>query len=175
MSEFNGKDKLRIAGTVNDSIVDGEGYRYAIFTQGCPHACPGCHNPQTHNFRGGRLVKLEELLQEALLNPLLSGVTFSGGEPFCQAAVLAELGREFHRHQLDIWCYTGYTYEQLRDNPDPGIQELLQLVDVLVDGPFVEEQRDLTLSFRGSSNQRLIDMPQTRARGRVVLYEQDEY
>lgn len=163
--------RLRIAGTVNDSIVDGEGYRYSIFTQGCPHACPGCHNPQTHDFQGGRLVEPEKLMREVLANPLLEGVTFSGGEPFCQAAVLAEMAAQLHENGLDIWCYSGYTYEQLAGCREQSVRHLLQQVDVLVDGPYLEAQRDLTLSFRGSGNQRLIDVPASLKSGGVVLYQ----
>ena len=170
---FQDKMKLRIAGVEKESIVDGEGYRYSIFTQGCPHACPGCHNPQTHDAQGGHWTTLGELLQDILSNPLLSGVTFSGGEPFQQAGELAELARELHRHNLDVWCYTGYLYENLQAQGSPSQQALLAEVDVLVDGPYVEAQRDLNLAFRGSSNQRLLDMAATRAQGTAVLYEME--
>lgn len=163
--------RLRIAGTVNDSIVDGEGYRYTIFTQGCPHGCPGCHNPQTHDFLGGREAEPDKLLRDVLANPLLEGVTFSGGEPFCQAAVLAGLAAQLHENGLDIWCYSGYTYEQLTGCRQQAVRHLLQQVDVLVDGPYLEAQRDLTLSFRGSSNQRLINVPASLKCGSVVLYQ----
>ena len=163
--------RLRIAGTVNDSIVDGEGYRYTIFTQGCPHGCPGCHNPQTHDFAGGREADIRELLREALDNPILAGVTFSGGEPFCQAAALVELAGELHRHGLSVWCYSGYTYEQLTACGKPAVQALLRQLDVLVDGAYMEQQRDLTLSFRGSRNQRLIDVPASLQQGTAVLYQ----
>ena len=166
--------RLRIAGTVNDSIVDGEGYRYSIFTQGCPHECPGCHNPQTHDFQGGREVEPDKILRAVLANPLLEGVTFSGGEPFCQAAVLSGLAAQFHENGLNIWCYSGYTYEQLTGCRQQAVRHLLQQVDVLVDGPYVEAQRDLTLSFRGSCNQRLIDVPASLKCGSVVLYQLEE-
>lgn len=166
--------RLRIAGTVNDSIVDGEGYRYTIFTQGCPHGCPGCHNPQTHAFQGGYEASPDRLLREALANPLLEGVTFSGGEPFCQAAVLADMAAEFHRNGLNVWCYSGYTYEQLSGCRQQSVRHLLQQLDVLVDGPYMEERRDLTLRFRGSGNQRLIDVPASLQRGSAVLYQIEE-
>lgn len=166
-------ERLRIAGTVNDSVVDGEGWRYAIFTQGCPHHCPGCHNPATHAFDGGRVVDTETLLQEILANPLLAGVTFSGGEPFLQPTPLAELGKAVHAHGLDVWAYTGYVYEDLRAKAEnePAVQALLDVVDILCDGPYIEAQRDLALPFRGSRNQRLIDIPQTRATGTIILHE----
>ena len=140
--------RLRIAGTIGESIVDGEGYRYTIFTQGCPHHCFGCHNPQTHDFQGGRLV-----------------------EP---ARLLAELARELHSNGLNIWCYTGYTYEVLQGSRQQAVRDLLRQVDVLVDGPFIEAQRDISLRFRGSSNQRLIDMPASRSTGGMVLYKEPQ-
>lgn len=167
--------RLRIAGTVNDSIVDGEGYRFTIFTQGCPHGCPGCHNPQTHDFAGGKEVDTAELLQRIGANPLLEGVTFSGGEPFCQAEPLAAMAEELHAKGLTVWCYTGFVYEQLVSSQESAVQRLLQQVDVLVDGPYVEAQRDLLLTFRGSRNQRIIDVPQSLAQGQVVLYQLEEY
>ena len=107
---------LRIAGTANDSFVDGPGIRFTIFTQGCPHNCKGCHNPQTHDFNGGELVDTAELLEKAKANPLLDGVTFSGGEPFCQAEALAELGKELKAAGLNIITYTGYTFEHLYEH-----------------------------------------------------------
>lgn len=105
--------QLRIAGTVENSIVDGEGIRYTIFVQGCPHGCPGCHNPQTHDFQGGKLIDAAVLLKEIASDPLLDGVTFSGGEPFCQAAALAALGKQVHDLGLNLVTYTGYTWNQL--------------------------------------------------------------
>ena len=160
---------IKIAGTVNDSIVDGEGYRFTIFTQGCPHHCEGCHNPQTHDFTSGKPADTEELLTRILDNPLLSGVTFSGGEPFCQPEPLTALARRLHAKALDIWIYTGYTLEQLQSRQEPAINALLETADVLVDGPFHQEERDLTLAFRGSRNQRVIDMNATRLQGHIVL------
>jgi anaerobic ribonucleoside-triphosphate reductase activating protein len=160
--------ELRIAGIVNDSIVDGEGYRFTIFTQGCPHHCPGCHNPQTHSFDGGHMTNIEDLYQKITENPLLSGVTFSGGEPFCQPEPLTELAKRLHQIHLDIWIYTGYTLEQLQSRPEPAIHSLLAAADVLVDGAFHLAERDLTLAFRGSRNQRVIDMNATRTAGHMV-------
>lgn len=162
--------KLRIAGVVGDSIVDGPGLRLTVFTQGCPHRCPGCHNPQTHDFAGGYDAEVEELFEQYRENPLLRGVTLSGGEPFCQPEPLAELARLVHGAGGDVFCYTGYTYEQLLGLDDPAVAALLREVDVLIDGPYLEAQRDLTLLFRGSANQRLLDLPRTRAEGRPVLW-----
>ena len=165
---------LRISGVVPESIVDGKGIRYVIFTQGCPHHCPGCHNPQTHDFEGGYLVDTDDLLEELRQNPLLKGVTFSGGEPFCQPAPLAELARKIHESGLDVTVYTGYTYEQLLEQHNPDTDALLQQADVLIDGRYEQDKRDLTLHFRGSSNQRVIDLNRTRAEGRVVVEQLDE-
>ena len=162
--------KLRIAGTVGDSIVDGPGLRLTVFVQGCPHHCPGCHNPHTHDFAGGHDATVEELFAAYCENPLLRGVTLSGGEPFCQPAPLAQLAHLVHTHGGDVFCYTGYTYEELCEKHDPAVDALLGEVDVLIDGPFLLEERDLTLRFRGSANQRLIDVKKSRAAGRVVLW-----
>lgn len=163
---------MKIAGTVNDSIVDGPGYRYAIFTQGCPHGCPGCHNPHTHDMRGGKDVDTDDMLVEILDNPLLSGVTFTGGDPFMQPRPLADLAAKIKEQTaLDLWCYTGYTLEELQARDDADIDRLLTYVDVLIDGRFIEAQRDITLDFRGSRNQRLIDMVKTRETGRIALWQ----
>lgn len=158
--------ELRIAGTVNDSIVDGPGIRFTIFTQGCPHDCKGCHNPQTHDFGGGSIVDTDELLSKIKSNPLLDGVTFSGGEPFCQAHILAELGKEIKELGLDIITYTGYTFEELYSGREKnGWKELLDVTDILIDGPFIEEKRDWEIPFRGSSNQRYLDCQESIKQG----------
>lgn len=150
--------ELRIAGTANDSIVDGPGIRFTVFTQGCPHHCEGCHNPQTHDFSGGEVVDTDELLEKIKANPLLDGVTFSGGEPFCQAQALAMLGSEIKKLGLDIVTYTGYDFEELYENHDKnGWGELLAVTDFLIDGRFELAKKDWTSRFRGSSNQRYLD------------------
>lgn len=164
---------LRIAGTVNDSIVDGPGIRYVIFTQGCPHHCPGCHNPQTHDFVGGQVAEIEKILDEIFSNPILSGVTFSGGEPFCQAEGLVPIAEAVKEKGKHLMIYTGYLLEQLQEMENAGVKRLLELADVIVDGPFVQEEKNLTLSFRGSENQRVIDMVKTRNAGEIVLYRSD--
>lgn len=161
--------ELRISGIEPESIVDGKGIRYVIFTQGCPHGCPGCHNPQTHDFNGGRPVDTDDLFREICENPLLKGVTFSGGEPFCQPLPLAALAKKIHAQGLDVTAYTGYVYEQLAARHDPNIDALLSETDILIDGPFVEAEKDLTLLFRGSRNQRVIDLNQSRKELKIVL------
>lgn len=166
---------MRIASTVHDSIVDGHGLRYAVFTQGCPHRCPGCHNPETHDPAGGREVSLEDLIAGLDKNPLAAGLTLSGGEPFAQAAECAALAALVRQRGKTVWTYTGYTYEQLLKGTDPAWQALLDRTDVLVDGPFLEKEQSYELHFRGSRNQRLIDVPASRREGRVVLWEEPDY
>ncbi|MBE5039676.1 anaerobic ribonucleoside-triphosphate reductase activating protein [Ructibacterium gallinarum] len=164
---------LRISGIEPESIVDGPGIRYVVFVQGCPHHCKGCHNPQTHDFDGGHDQAIEEILDEIKKNPLLSGVTFSGGEPFCQPEPLTELGKEVKKLGLNLVCYSGYTFEELIKLSEkvPAVMELLQLSDLLVDGRFVLEEKSLMLKFRGSRNQRIVDVPASLAKGEVVLAE----
>lgn len=164
-------DRLRLCGTEPESIVDGPGFRFVVFIQGCPHHCPGCHNPQSHPFEGGYEVSVEELVQAVEENPHLAGVTFSGGEPFCQPGALAELGRRVKELGKTVMTYTGYTLEQLQEMEDPQVKALLEVTDVLVDGRYEEKLRDLTLLFRGSENQRVIDMNKTRQAGRVMLFD----
>ena len=166
---------LRLAGIMRESIVDGPGIRFAIFCQGCPHHCPGCHNPETHDFEGGSEVSIDKILKAIDENPILKGVTFSGGEPTCQAEGFAALAKAVKSRGLDITMFSGYTWEQLeaRAEKEPALRELLDLTDLLIDGPFIQAQRDLTLQFRGSRNQRLIDMEKTRQTGEVVLWGQD--
>ncbi len=162
--------ELRLAGVIRESIVDGPGIRLTVFTQGCPHRCEGCHNPTTHDFNGGYISHPENILKAIDENPLLKGVTFSGGEPFMQPAALAELGREIHKRGLDIITYTGFTFEQLTESFDkfPERKDLLEQTDYLIDGKFELDKRSLNLQFRGSSNQRIIDVKQSLAEGRAV-------
>lgn len=165
---------MRIANTISDSIVDGPGLRFTVFTQGCPHHCPGCHNPETHDPSGGRVVPLEELVAQMSSNPLTQGLTLSGGDPFLQGAECAALARAAHKQGLNVWSYTGYTYERLLELGEPGQLSLLEETDVLVDGPFVLAAKSYEARFRGSSNQRLIDMAKTRAAGKVVLWQSED-
>lgn len=163
--------KIRMSGVVGESIVDGPGIRYTVFVQGCPHHCEGCHNPGTHDFSAGYEDDTDEILSKILKNPLLDGVTFSGGEPFCQAKPLAELGRKIKEHGLDLIAYTGYTVEHLirYANEENGYLELLSILDILVDGPFVMSLKSYECLFRGSTNQRLIDVPATLKEGHAVI------
>ena len=161
--------KIRIAGRVVDSIVDGPGMRYALFTQGCPRACPGCHNPQTHDQKGGFETTTEEILKEIDSNPLLDGVTFSGGDPFMQPKPLVELAKELKKRNLNVITYTGYRWEELVDANDPDWNALIQASDVIVDGPFVQSLHDWKLKYTGSSNQRIIDVKRTLAQGELAL------
>lgn len=159
--------KLRLSGVVKQSIVDGPGLRFTVFTQGCPHRCPGCHNPQTHDFEDGYVAGVDALLTEFDRNPLLKGMTFTGGEPFCQAEALAPLAEAVHARGKDIICYSGYTFEELvvLAEEEEGVKRLLSLTDILIDGRFVLEQRDLTLRFRGSVNQRILSVPESLRTG----------
>lgn len=162
---------MRIAGTVQDSIVDGPGFRFTVFTQGCSHHCPGCHNPQTHNPSGGTEHTVEELLERMRSNPLTDGLTLSGGEPFEQPEDCLLLAQGAHESGLNVWSYTGYLFEFLRDQGTEAQKALLRELDVLVDGPFLLEQRTLSLPWRGSRNQRVIDVPKSLENGDVVLFE----
>lgn len=166
-------DSIRLAGIVRESIVDGPGIRFTVFCQGCPHACEGCHNPETHDFAGGKDISIERLLEEIDKDKLLAGVTFSGGEPFCQAEAFACLGRGVKERGLNITVFSGYTLEELQDMAvqRADVRELLELTDILIDGPFINELRDLTLQFRGSSNQRVIDMNETRKTGKLAIWK----
>lgn len=165
--------QMRIAGTINDSIVDGPGFRFTVFTQGCPHHCPGCHNPKTHDFEGGKLADTQEIIEKFRKNELLDGITLSGGEPLCQSEACRVLAQAAHESGLNVWCYTGYTFEELMEGFEthPEWVALLQEVDVLVDGRFILAQRTLEARFRGSKNQRLIDVPASLAQGRAVVME----
>ena len=163
---------MRIANTVNDSIVDGHGLRFTVFTQGCPHHCSGCHNPETHDPDGGREASIEELAAEMKRNPLIEGITLSGGEPFAQAAACAKLAGLAHQLGMNVWTYTGYLYERILERDDPDWNALLRQTDVLVDGPFIEKEKSYELHFRGSRNQRLIAVPASLRQKRVVLWEE---
>lgn len=164
---------IRIAGLVEDSIVDGPGLRLTVFTQGCPHKCPGCHNVHTHAYDGGTLITSSEILARVKANPLLDGVTLSGGDPFEQADALAVLAAQIKALGLSIITYTGYTYEQLlaASAKRPDWQRLLAHTDYLVDGRFILAERNLMLKYRGSENQRIIDVAQSRELGKVVTVE----
>ncbi|MBS6476039.1 MAG: anaerobic ribonucleoside-triphosphate reductase activating protein [Clostridiales bacterium] len=160
---------LNLAGFANDSITDGPGIRFTVFAQGCPHGCAGCHNPQTHAFGKGKAWTEEDVMAKIVQNPLVRGVTFSGGEPFCQAEGFYRLAVLLKERGYELAAYTGYTLEELLALEDPYAGRLLLKLDVLVDGRFVLSKRDLTLRFRGSANQRIINVPQSLAAGKCVL------
>lgn len=162
--------RFRLAGLVNDSIVDGPGLRLAVFVQGCPHHCPECHNPQSHDFDGGEWGDTAEILRIAEDNCLLDGITLTGGEPFCQPEACAELARGAHELGLNVWVYTGYLFENLLNGTDAQ-RELLKNADVLVDGPFLIAQKSMDVRFRGSKNQRLIDVQKSLNAGHAVELE----
>ena len=158
---------IRMAGIAGDSIVDGPGIRTTYFAQGCPHHCEGCHNPETWDFDAGTPMETEALAAVARANPLCRGVTFSGGEPFAQAEAFAELAELLKKDGYEVASYSGYTFEQLLHGT-PEQKKLLKLLDVLVDGPFVLSRRSLDLVYRGSDNQRILDVQKSLAAGEPV-------
>lgn len=158
---------IYLSGIAGDSIVDGPGIRTTFFAQGCPHHCPGCHNPETWPFTGGTAMDTEDLVAIVKNNPLCRGVTFSGGEPFAQAEGFRELARALKGEGYEVASYTGYTLEQLLSGT-PEQKALLAEIDVLIDGPFLLAEKSLEISFRGSRNQRILDVKQSLAQGRAV-------
>ncbi len=162
--------KIRLAADLQpDSIVDGEGIRTVVWTQGCPHQCKGCHNPQTHDFNGGVLVDVEEVIEALKEIRNQDGITLSGGDPVCQSEACYEISKAAHEMGLNVWCYTGFTYEAMLQNPSR--RKLLEEIDVLVDGKFVLEEKSYDLYFKGSRNQRIIDVQKSLKEERVVLVE----
>lgn len=146
---------IRMAGLIEESTTDGPGIRFVIFAQGCTRNCPGCHNPHTHSLTGGTEISVEELLQKIESNPLLDGITLSGGEPFLQAKPLSILARQCREHGLNVVTYTGYLLRELREKNDPDIDALLQQTDILIDGPFLQEKLNRRIPYRGSTNQKV--------------------
>ena len=160
-------ETLNLSGIAQDSIVDGPGIRTTIFCQGCPHHCPGCHNPETWDFGCGTDVPVEDLGDVVRSNPLCRGVTFSGGEPFAQAAGFARLARLLKEKGYEVASYSGYTFEELLEGSEDQ-KALLQSIDILIDGPFLLAERSLEVPFRGSRNQRILDVKQSLAAGKAV-------
>ena len=157
---------ISVLSIIEDTMVDGPGFRTSIYCAGCRHKCEGCHNPQSWDFEGGRAMTTDEIMRIVEQDPY-ANVTFSGGDPMYQPEGFAELARTIHeRTRKDIWCYTGFTFEMLVNMPRQ--RALLSEVDVLVDGPFIRSERDESLVFRGSRNQRIIDVQTSLAEGRVV-------
>lgn len=173
MYYYNKEDKLKIAGIVEESIVDGPGIRFVVFTQGCPHNCQGCHNPQTHDFDGGKYVDVDEIVQKIDGDPLLKGITLSGGEPFMQAKTLSSMIKKINNKNLNIITYSGFTYEQLLEkaNKENCFLELLNQTDILIDGKFELNNKKEDLKFRGSSNQRAIDVKKSLENNKIIEYE----
>ena len=167
--------KLNLSGVVSESIVDGPGIRMTLFTQGCPHHCKGCHNPETWAFEPRHSGDIDKILAVAVKNPILQGLTFSGGEPFCQAEALSQLARKCHENGLNVMCYTGYTFEQLIEGGEkhPEWIKLLENCDYLVDGKFELEQKSLMLLFRGSKNQRFLNVTESLKQGKAVKVNED--
>ncbi|WP_307758156.1 anaerobic ribonucleoside-triphosphate reductase activating protein [uncultured Mediterranea sp.] len=160
---------LSILDILEETTADGPGFRTSIYAAGCPNACPGCHNPESWDIRRGHPMSTEEILQKVLDDPF-ADVTFSGGDPMFQPKGFAELARAIKENSdKSIWCYTGYTFEKLLSNPHQ--HQLLQYIDVLVDGRFREDLRDESLYFRGSSNQRLIDVQASLKSGKAIAYQ----
>lgn len=165
--------QVRLAGIAYESLVNGPGLRRVFFAQGCKHNCKGCFNQSTHELNGGELKNIDELIESIKKNPMIRGVTFSGGDPFEQAEEFAYMAEKVRKLRLDIWCYTGYTFEYIKGNvkKQKGWENLLNSIDVLVDGKFEEDKKDDTLKFRGSSNQRIIDVKKSMVSGNIVILE----
>lgn len=155
-----------------DSIVDGEGIRTIIWTQGCPHHCPFCHNPETHSYEGGFLLDIDSIKRKIDTLEGQDGITFSGGDPMEQAEACAELANYCHKKNLNVWCYTGYTFEELQEKAkkDSAILKFLNEINVLVDGKFLIAEKSYDSLFRGSKNQRLIDVKKSLLQNKAVLY-----
>lgn len=162
---------IQVLDIIEDTMVDGPGFRTSIYCAGCHHECPGCHNPQSWNPGGGHPMTTDEVMKIIVADPY-ANVTFSGGDPMYQAEGFTELARAIRSQtQKTIWCYTGFTFEAIVKIP--RYRQLLDEIDVLVDGPFVKSLRDEDLLFRGSSNQRLIDVPASIVKGEVVEFHPD--
>jgi anaerobic ribonucleoside-triphosphate reductase activating protein len=163
---------IRLSGIVEESCVDGPGIRFVVFAQGCRHRCPACHNPQTHPFDGGFLTDSETILERMRANPLLDGLTLSGGDPFEQAEAFADLAGRARKEGYNVMTYTGWRYEEILLRKEPGWMRLLESTDILVDGRFELALKSDLLLFRGSSNQRLIDAPRSLRSGRCCIYDE---
>ena len=165
------ENSIRIAGIVHDSIVDGPGLRLTIFFQGCKRGCEGCHNPESWPVNGGDETTADALLSEVDGNPLLTGVTFSGGEPLLRARALVPLAEGIRKRNFDLAIFTGWTFDDILSDGDPDVLELLSHASVLIDGPFKLSEKSLLLAFRGSKNQRILDLKNSMAAGHAVPVE----
>lgn len=166
-------NNIRLSGIAYESLVNGPGLRRVFFSQGCKHNCKGCFNPDTHDFNGGEEKDMDKLIEDVLRNPMIKGVTFSGGDPFERAEEFAYMAKKFKENGINVWSYTGYTYEYILENIDDrsGWRELIDNIDVLVDGKFEESKKEEGLQFRGSSNQRIIDVVKSRKIGEIILWQ----
>jgi anaerobic ribonucleoside-triphosphate reductase activating protein len=162
---------MRLSGITPESLVDGPGLRYVIFTQGCTHQCPHCQNPETWDGNAGKEFSVRQIVRLLVRQKItIRGITFSGGEPFLQASELAEVALEARLISWNVVTYTGFTYEQLIENNNKGVQDLLSASDILIDGKYIHKLRSIELAFRGSSNQRMIDIAKTQEKGQIVLW-----
>lgn len=168
-------DSIRVAGIENDSITDGPGLRFSLFVQGCPRTCSGCHNPEAIPLEGGQEYTVENLIGLIRRNPLLTGVTFSGGEPLLQAAALVPLATLIREEGLDLAIYTGFTWEEILRQNNPDVLALISFADILIDGPFLMQKRNLALRFRGSENQRILNVSQSLAAGKATWTEDEDW
>lgn len=161
---------IRLAGIIFESLTNGKGLRKIFFSKGCKHNCKNCHNESMNSFDGGELLDIDFLVNSVLDTPYLKGVTFSGGDPFYQAKAFAEFSTKLKKHNINIWCYTGFTYEELikLSEKDDGIYNLLHHIDVLVDGPYIEKLNDGSTRYRGSKNQRIIDVVNSLKENRII-------
>ncbi|MDR0751106.1 MAG: anaerobic ribonucleoside-triphosphate reductase activating protein [Christensenellaceae bacterium] len=169
-NHFSQDNMLRVAGIVNDSVTDGPGIRYSLFLQGCPHACIGCHNPESIPVEGGTLMSVSEIFNAIKQNPLLTGVTFTGGEPLLQAKALNQLAEKIKGLNLELSIYTGFLYEDIQ-KLGPDATRLISYADIIVDGPFVKNQKSLELKFKGSKNQRVINVKKTLENNNIVVLD----
>lgn len=166
--------KIRLASPLQtDSIVDGEGLRTVIWTQGCSHHCEGCHNPQTHDFNAGIEMEVEEVKKQLTTLTDQDGITLSGGDPFFQLEASNQIAKYAKQLEMNVWCYTGYTFEQLMQmkQSNPKVEEFLKSIDVLIDGKFEQDKKSLNLYFRGSSNQRILDVPESLRQNKPIEIE----
>lgn len=170
---MNNEKYVRLSGIIYESMVNGNGIRRVLFAQGCKHNCKGCFNPETHPLDGGELVDMNELVEDVISNPMLTGVTFSGGDPFEQAEKFAYMAEKIRNSGKNIWCYTGYTFEYIIRNFKirEGWEELIYNIDVLIDGKFDIQKSDKKIKYRGSTNQRVVDVKNSLCKGKVVEKE----
>lgn len=167
------ENTIRLSGIAYESLVNGPGMRRVFFSQGCKHNCKGCFNPDTHDFKSGEEKDMDQLISDTLKNPILRGVTFSGGDPWEQADKFAYMARAFKENGLNVWSYTGYTYEYILENKDNrlGWSELLDNIDILVDGKFEKEKMKDGLKYRGSTNQRVIDVKESLKLNKAITMD----